>query len=71
MSDIEWNGGDCPVWPLTTVFVTFRNGSTSQKAAKNYFWSHNGGGGDIVSYRVIEWPADEAPSQAAKERKSC
>lgn len=70
MNDIEWNGGDCPVWPLTTVLVTFRNGGTSQKPARNYSWAHTGSDADIMSYRVIEWPADEAASQAAEERKS-
>lgn len=70
MNDIEWNGGDRPVWSLATVLVTFRNGSTSQKPARNYSWAHTGSDADIVSYRVIECPADKAASQAAEERKS-
>lgn len=72
MTDREWDGGGCPVWPLTVVLVTFRNGKPAvrPRPARNYSWAHTGGRWDIVSYRVIEWPADEYASQAAEERKS-
>lgn len=63
MSDwIEWNGGEwgeCPISPETAIVVKFRGGAsyleegTYKTRAASWVWSHDGGEGDIIAYRVI------------------
>lgn len=66
---IEWNGGECPVPPETTVEVRFRGGRTSNMDAPgaDWRWSHHGEGSDIVAYRVRE--KTEAPRETALARQ--
>ena len=56
---IDWNGGECPVPPDTSVEVKFRCGIIKQAApAKHYRWSHDGDGLDIVGYCIATKQAD-------------
>jgi hypothetical protein len=51
---IEWGGGACPVPARSRVAVRLRSGATHDAVfAEDMFWSHTGGRGDIVAYRVI------------------
>jgi hypothetical protein len=65
MSDwIEWNGGECPVDDGTMVYVMFKSddeGSINPEAAHLFRWSHGGGFGDIIAYRLAEPAADVPP----------
>ena len=62
---IKWDGGECPVPPDASVEVNFRCGIIKQVApAKNYRWSHDGDGLDIVSYHI----ATEQPDLDAAEK---
>ena len=62
---IKWDGGECPVPPDASVEVNFRCGIIKQVApAKNYRWSHDGDGLDIVSYHTFtEQPDLDAAEQ--------
>jgi hypothetical protein len=52
---IDWHGGECPVGPSTPVEVRLRMGSTiTDVPPGDFLWSHNGGHGDIVAYRVVK-----------------
>lgn len=66
---IKWDGGECPVPPNASVEVNFRCGIIKQVApAKNYRWSHDSGGLDIVSYRTItEQPDLDAAEKLLRE----
>ena len=56
---IKWDGGECPVPPDASVEVNFRCGIIKQVApAKNYRWSHDGDGLDIVGYCIATKQAD-------------
>lgn len=69
---IEWHGGKCPVAEGTLVDVKFRDGREASSKPANVidnrysadaspaFWSSDGGGNDIVAYRLRkpEWPED-------------
>lgn len=64
---VEWKGGDCPVPDDAMVTVELRDGSIiglpdDMRPAWSYYWSHNGGGGDIIAYKVIR---DEVRSKSA------
>lgn len=64
---IEWSGGKCPVDRGTLVDVKTRDGAygtflfagsdlylpESEGGAIAEDWSHDGSGGDIVSYRLV------------------
>jgi hypothetical protein len=55
---IEWRGGECPVSDDVEVSVMFRRGNISTPLkAEMWSWSHHGGNGDIVAYRLVEEPA--------------
>ena len=66
---IKWGGGECPVPPDASVEVNFRCGIIKQVApAKNYRWSHDGDGLDIVSYHTVtEQPDLDAAEQLLRE----
>ncbi|WP_312631574.1 hypothetical protein [Pantoea piersonii] len=52
---IVWEGGECPVAENTPVAVKYRNGVIMPaQPADCYEWNHDGWGGDIIAYRVIE-----------------
>jgi hypothetical protein len=55
---IEWNGGECPVDPLTPVEVMYRYLMPTDNSCAGYFyWQHSKKGvasTDIIAYRVIE-----------------
>lgn len=58
---IEWGGGECPVDELAKVRLLFRGEEVSESPeigtpAGYLEWDHQGGGGDIVAYRVVEQP---------------
>ena len=68
---IKWDGGECPVPPDASVEVNFRCGIIKQVApAKNYRWSHDGDGLDIVSYRTVTEKADlEAAEKLLRDNR--
>lgn len=52
---IQWAGGDCPVDSDAIVEVKFRNPSRNKfnsDRAGDFYWSHDGFGGDIIAYRL-------------------
>lgn len=52
---IQWAGGDCPVDSDAIVEVKFRNPSSYQfnnDRAGDFYWPHDGFGGDIIAYRL-------------------
>ena len=50
-----WNGGDCPVHPQTLIKVFYRGIlSNLDYKAKNVYWGHCGGCGDIVAFQVVK-----------------
>jgi hypothetical protein len=56
---IPWEGGDCPVKPEAWVEVKWRkgmkgSGGTSKDIGGIFSWSHEGGFGDIIAYRVVQ-----------------
>lgn len=67
---IKWEGGKCPVALGTKIAVLLRSGSTylSEEEDGMLRWGHNGGGSDIVAYRVVKEatkpvsPEDIAPT---------
>lgn len=48
---IPWEGGDCPVKPEAWVEVKWRS---SEDIGVVFSWSHQGGFGDIIAYRVVQ-----------------
>lgn len=66
---IKWYGGECPVPPNTRVVVKYRNGVLgSVRRADDYYWYHDGGGGDIFEYRIVLEKADfEAAEQLLRD----
>lgn len=61
---IEWNGGECPVVDGTMVYVIFKGeheGSKNPEGAHLFRWSHGGGCGDIIAYRLAEPEQDQSP----------
>ena len=55
---IDWNGGECPVPPETKVEVELRGGAVREARAGDYYWDHDVGDGDIVSYRTVTEQVD-------------
>ena len=56
---IDWNGGECPVPPDTSVKVKLRCGGLELSGlAKTYYWRHVGTGADIVKYCIATEQAD-------------
>lgn len=52
---VEWGGGECPVeLPRQEVEYRTRLGNKYMTAAGDLRWFHEGKGGDIIAYRVIE-----------------
>ena len=62
---IDWNGGECPVPPDTSVKVKLRCGGLELSGlAKTYYWRGVGGDADIIEYRIIaEQPDLDAAEQ--------
>lgn len=61
---IEWRDGECPVAENTPVAVKYRNGVIMPaQSADCYEWNHDGWGGDIIAYRVIEQQEREQGEQ--------
>jgi hypothetical protein len=56
---IEWKGGECPVSPCQRINLQFRDGETYDETwridlrACQWDWMHDGKGGDIIAYRVV------------------
>jgi hypothetical protein len=53
---IDWHGGECPVPEGTRVEVRFRIEQTAERSdPENWRWDHRpeGGGGDIIAYRIL------------------
>lgn len=48
-----WNGGECPVHPLTTVEAAFSDGVEPEEAAYGWVWSSRVGR-PIIAFRIIE-----------------
>lgn len=52
---IEWGGGECPIeLPRQEVEYLTRLGNKHITPACDLRWYHEGKGGDIIAYRVIE-----------------
>ena len=52
---INWHGGECPVGPSVRVEVDLRDGYTgAYGAADDFRWGHDGTGGDIIRYRILD-----------------
>ena len=51
---IRWQGGECPVDPVTEVEVELRCGLEAGGVASKFEWGHIDSGSDILRYRVIE-----------------
>ncbi|POW54611.1 hypothetical protein C3408_22410 [Candidatus Pantoea alvi] len=51
---IEWKGGDCPVGNYAEVEYRTRLGNKWKNQAGWLRWVHEGLGGDIIAYRVVE-----------------
>ncbi len=52
---IEWNGGECPVAPLTRIEARIRAGKTAIQDAEDWNWSHLPDcKGDIIAYRICK-----------------
>lgn len=52
---IEWGGGECPIeLPRQEVEYLTRLGNKHITPAGDLRWYHEGKGGDIIAYRVIE-----------------
>jgi hypothetical protein len=50
-----WNGGKCPVHPNTLIKIFYRGILSSlDYKAKNVYWGHCGGCGDIVAFQVVK-----------------
>ena len=58
-----WNGGECPVHPETVVVVQLgwdtrinvdKDTSGYTECAGSLRWTHIGGGGDIIFFRVVK-----------------
>ena len=64
---IEWAGGECPVPGATRIQIVFRcerdlsARSSDVDTAGALRWSHTGGAGDIVAYRVVQPAEDPEP----------
>lgn len=51
---ISYDGGGCPVDGMSRVSVLRRDGfHTTPRKAKDWDWSIDGGGSDIIQYRVM------------------
>lgn len=64
---IEWAGGECPVDSDAIVEVKYRKPSPlhiNNDRAGYFAWSHDGFGGDIISYRLHQ-------PQEAEQDESC
>jgi hypothetical protein len=63
-----WEGGECPVSPISIVEVTFRSGATGD--GPYWGWHHTGNHDDIIAYRVVEEPKPEqVPLSTIMDRK--
>lgn len=52
---IEWRGGECPIaHPRQEVEYLTRLGNEHITPAGDLRWYHEGKGGDIIAYRVVE-----------------
>lgn len=52
---IEWKGGECPVSDGVLVEIRYRDGEIDAPWLGQYYrWTHGGGAGDIISYRIIK-----------------
>jgi len=55
---IQWHGGECPVARDASLSIRFRDGCEMPGAGDDSLrWSHSGGNGDIVAYRIVETEA--------------
>ncbi len=50
----EWAGGEISFPKDWTVEFKLRSGSRGSGVAENYWWHHDGGGYDIIAYRVVK-----------------
>jgi hypothetical protein len=50
-----WNGGECPVHPLTVVETRYLSAPPhAPRKGEEWIWSHDGNVGDIVAFRVTK-----------------
>ena len=50
-----WNGGECPVHPLSLVDTWLRGGGCGNRIAAGVtYWGHTGKAWDIIAYRTVE-----------------
>lgn len=67
---IEWHGGECPVDSDAIVEVKYRHPSRNKfnnDRAGDFTWSHDGFGGDIISYRLQQPTKSEQACDDAAE----
>lgn len=65
----DWNGGECPVHPLSVVEVQLRNGfKPRSRLAGGWNWRHDNANDDISSFHVVVPYVEPAP-EPAKRRK--
>lgn len=61
---IDWQGGECPVDSDAIVEVKYRKPSPlhfNNDRAGDFTWSHDGSGGDIIAYRIVN-PHEAQPA---------
>ena len=51
---IEWGGGECPVELDVIVEYKLRSDCRHTRVARYLFWCHDGGGNDIIAYRIVK-----------------
>lgn len=49
-----WNGGVCPVHPLSMVDYIMSSGWRCRDDADQLTWTHDGDDWDIIAYRIVE-----------------
>jgi len=49
----EWNGGPRPLPDRAMVVIKRRCGLTETKMVGNVRWLHDGGGGDVVEFKIV------------------
>ncbi len=49
----QWSGGLRPLPDRVMVIIKRRCGLIEQKMVGNVRWSHDGGGGDVVEFKIV------------------
>lgn len=49
-----WNGGECPVHPLSVVEGWMECGEKSTATASSWYWENIFGDGNLIAFRVVK-----------------